>query len=101
VSFADGLGTGVRRRLLAEERVVRPLGGEPLAQCPFDGLVGVGDVRAVGLLRHVQVGGTETLEADRVGGVGEGAGEVQVGAEVHVAQPTVATRRRPLLPRAG
>ncbi len=79
----------VRRGLLAEERVIGTLCRQTLAEGPLDGLVGVRHVRAVGLLRHVQVGRTEPREADGVCGVGEGTGEVQVGAEVHDGQRSV------------
>jgi hypothetical protein len=55
------------------------------AQGVLGGGVGVGDGRAVGLARDPKVRRPETVEGDRVGGVGEPQCEVQVGVEVRVA----------------
>jgi hypothetical protein len=57
-----------------------PLAGEPSAQGGLDGAVGLGNGRQVGLRLDAEISGAESSQRDRVGVVGEGEGELEVGA---------------------
>src|SRR5581483_130116 len=65
--------------LLAEDALAGPGLGDPLAQRPLDGPVGVGHRRQVGLRLDPQVECAEARQAERVRNVGELQGEVEVG----------------------
>src|SRR6185437_3868352 len=73
----------------AEHRVLRPAGGEMLAQGLLDGAVGLGDGGQVGLGLHHEVRGAEAGHRDRIGGVGELQRESKVvGGAGHRAHAT-------------
>jgi hypothetical protein len=78
--------------LLADHAVIGPLHGEPLADRPLDGPVGLRHRREVGFGLDDQIDGPEPRPGDGVGRVGqlEGEGEVGVGPEVRTCGPVPA-----------
>jgi len=67
-----------RAGFLADDRVVRPFGGEGSPYGVFDRAVRVGDRGQVGLGLDEQIGGEEAREAERVCRVGQGMREHKV-----------------------
>jgi hypothetical protein len=79
--------------LLAEHRLAGPLGGEPLAQRPLDGTIGVGHRTQVGLALDAQVGRAEPRQRERVGKVGELEREGEIRAHALSVRATPCRRR--------
>jgi hypothetical protein len=72
---------GTRRaRLLAEDRVTASLLVEDVAKLRFDGAIGLGHGRPIGLGLDDEITGTEPMEGDRVGRVREPQRELEVRA---------------------
>jgi len=78
-----------RTGFLADDRVVRPFGGEGSPYGVFDRAIRVGDGGQVGLGLDEQVGGEEAREAQRVRRVGEGMREREIARPLaaHGGQP--------------
>ena len=81
-----------RPLLLAQDRVARPCGRKESPELGFDGPVGFGDRRQVGLRLDGEAG-PELRERECVGRVGKLERELEVGAH----EPTLSSRERQLI----
>ena len=72
----------LRAELFAGDRVVGTVLAEHVANRRLDRSVGIGDRRQVGLGLDREIGRAEALRRDRVGGVGEPLGQVEIAGVV-------------------